>query len=131
MVEQETAGVRIRVEPNFLPDESNPDEHRFVWSYTIDIENRSPHAVQLIARYWRLTDANGHTQEVRGAGVIGQQPVIEPGKTFRYSSAAPLAAPSGLMMGAYSMVRVHDMVAFDVAVPLFALDSPHQTLRAN
>ena len=131
MYEQETAGLLVRVAPHFLAEESDPAERRFVWAYTIEIENRSPEPVQLKSRYWRITDARGTTQEVRGDGVIGQQPVIEPGQSFRYTSAAPLAEPSGLMVGAYSMVRVEDGEAFDIAVPAFALDSPHETRLAN
>jgi ApaG protein len=87
--------------------------------------------VKLVSRFWRITDENGLTQEVRGEGVIGQQPVIGPGQSFRYTSAAPLAAPSGMMMGAYSMQRTDNGEAFDINVPLFALDSPHQTRLAN
>ena len=131
MYEQETAGVLVRVEPQFLPEESAPDEGRFVWAYTIEIENRSPETVQLISRFWRITDENGLTQEVRGPGVIGQQPVIPPGQSFRYTSAAPLAAPSGVMLGAYSMQRVDNGEAFDIAVPAFALESPHHARLAN
>lgn len=131
MFEQETSGVRIRVEPQFLPEESEPDEGRFVWAYTIEIENRSHETVQLVSRFWRITDANGVTQEVTGEGVVGQQPVIPPGECFSYTSAAPLAAPSGMMHGAYSMVRIDDGEAFDVQVPLFLLDSPHQSRLAN
>lgn len=130
MYEQETSGVMVRVEPQFLPEESSPDEGRFVWAYTIEIENRSPESVQLVSRFWKITDENGLTQEVRGAGVIGQQPTIEPGASFRYTSAAPLAAPSGVMSGAYSMQRENGE-AFDIAVPLFALDSPHISKLAN
>lgn len=121
----------VRVEPNFLPEESKPDESRFVWAYTIEIENRTGAPVQLLSRFWRITDENGVTQEVRGEGVIGQQPVIAPGSSFRYTSAAPLAAPSGVMMGAYSMQRTNNGEAFDIAVPLFALDSPHNAKRLN
>lgn len=131
MYEQETSGLVVRVEPQFLPDESAPDEGRFVWAYTIEIENRSPAAVQLLSRFWRITDENGLTQEVRGAGVIGKQPVLEPGASFRYTSACPLAAPSGVMVGAYSMVRIDDGETFDVAVPAFSLDSPHHDRRVN
>lgn len=131
MYEQETSGLVVRVEPQFLPEESRPDEGRFVWAYTIEIENRSEETVQLVSRFWRITDENGLTQEVRGEGVIGQQPVLEPGQSFRYTSAAPLAAPSGVMMGAYSMQRLGDGGAFDIAVPIFALDSPHQSRLAN
>jgi ApaG protein len=130
MYEQETAGMVVRVAPQFLPDESRPEDNRFVWSYTIEIENRRLDAVQLMSRYWRITDENGATQEVRGDGVIGQQPVIEPGQSFRYSSAAPLSAPSGVMMGAYSMQRGNGE-AFDITVPLFALDSPHVSRLVN
>ena len=121
----------VRVAPQFLAEESEPDEGRFVWSYTIEIENRSSDPVKLISRFWRITDENGHTQEVRGDGVIGQQPIIPPGESFSYSSAAPLAAPSGVMLGAYSMRRLGSGEEFDIAVPAFALDSPHQSRLAN
>lgn len=131
MYEQETSGLMVRVEPQFLPEESAPDEGRYVWAYTIEIENRSGEAVQLVSRFWRITDENGVTQEVEGPGVVGKQPVIGPGDSFRYTSAAPLGAPSGVMMGAYSMRRMENGEAFDIAVPLFALDSPHQTRLAN
>jgi ApaG protein len=131
MYEQETACVIVRVEPQILPEESEPDEGRYVWAYTIEIENRSPDSLQLISRFWKITDENGLTQEVRGPGVIGQQPVIEPGESFRYTSAAPLAAPSGVMLGAYSMQRVDNGEAFDIAVPAFALESPHQSRMLN
>jgi ApaG protein len=130
MYEQETSGMVVRVAPQFLPEESAPDEGRFVWAYTIEIENRSPDSVQLLSRFWRITDENGLTQEVRGPGVIGQQPIIGPGQSFRYTSAAPLAAPSGLMMGAYSMQRANGE-AFDIAVPTFALDSPNHVRLVN
>lgn len=131
MYEQETAGLIVRVAPAFLAEESAPEESRFVWAYTIEIENRTPGSVQLLSRLWRITDENGLTQEVRGPGVIGQQPVIEPGESFRYTSAAPLAAPSGVMVGAYSMQRVDDGEVFDINVPLFALESPHRSRLAN
>lgn len=122
--------MMVRVAPQFLPEESAPGEGRFVWAYTIEIENRSGDPVQLVSRFWRITDENGLTQEVRGAGVIGQQPIIGPGQSFRYTSAAPLAAPSGVMTGAYSMQRENGE-AFDITVPLFALDSPHHTKLVN
>jgi ApaG protein len=131
MYEAETAGVLVRVEPQFLARESDPDENRFVWAYTIEIVNCSAETVQLISRFWRIMDENGLTQEVRGPGVVGQQPVLEPGESFRYTSAAPLAAPSGVMVGAYSMLRVGNGEEFDIAVPAFPLDSPHQSRLAN
>ena len=130
MYEAETAGLVVRVAPQFLPEESAPDEGRFVWAYTIEIENRSPESVQLVSRFWRITDENGLTQEVRGPGVVGEQPVILPGKTFRYTSMCPLAAPSGVMLGAYSMIDA-DGKTFDIAVPAFALESPHQQRLVN
>jgi len=131
MYEQETGGLLVRVEPQFLDEESEPEANRFVWAYTVEIENKSLGAVQLLSRHWRITDENGVVQDVRGAGVVGQQPVISPGESFRYTSAAPLNAPSGLMLGSYSMLRLDDGAAFDIAVPIFALDSPHQSRRAN
>jgi ApaG protein len=131
MYEAETAGLVVRVEPQFLAQESDPDEGRFVWAYTIEIENRSAETVQLISRFWRIMDENGLTQEVRGPGVVGQQPVLEPGESFRYTSACPLAAPSGVMVGTYSMQNVAQGTEFDIAVPAFPLDSPHQSKLAN
>ena len=131
MYEQETAGVMVRVDPQFVPEQSSPDQGRFLFAYTVEIENRGAGAVQLISRTWRITDENGVTQVVRGDGVIGQQPVIEPGARFRYTSAAPLATPSGMMHGAYSMIRVKDGATFEIAVPLFVLESPHQARLVN
>lgn len=131
MFEQETSGLMVRVEPQYLPEESDPAESRFVWAYTVEIENKSSEEVQLLSRYWRITDSKGITQEVRGEGVIGQQPVLGPGESFRYTSAAPLAEPSGVMMGAYSMQRTEGGEQFDIAVPLFLLDSPHEHRLAN
>ena len=131
MYEQETSGVIVRVEPQFLPHESAPDEGRFVWAYTIEIENGSADPVQLLTRHWRITDENGVTQEVRGPGVVGQQPMLSPGQRFRYTSACPLNAPSGVMMGQYHMLRPADGSTFDVVVPAFALDSPHNTKLVN
>lgn len=131
MYEQETAGMIVRVEPSFMPEESKPEDGRYVWAYTIEIENRTPDPVKLLSRHWRITDENGLTQDVRGEGVIGQQPVIGPGQSFRYTSAAPLAAPSGVMMGEYSMQRVDNGHSFEIKVPLFALDSPHNSKMAN
>ncbi len=131
MYEAETDGLVVRVEPQFLAQESDPEENRFVWAYTIEIENRSDEAVQLVSRFWRIMDENGLTQEVRGPGVVGRQPVLRPGESFTYTSAAPLAAPSGVMVGTYSMLRIDKGDEFDIAVPAFPLDSPHQSRLAN
>ena len=121
----------VRVEPRYMAEESAPAEGRYFWAYTIEILNLSPDTVQLMSRAWSITDENGLTQNVRGPGVVGEQPVLKPGESFKYTSGAPLAAPSGVMVGTYSMVRVDDGLAFDIAVPAFPLDSPHITRRAN
>lgn len=125
MYECETEGVRIRVEPDYLEDQSVPEESRFVWAYTIEIENRGDAAVQLVSRCWRITDAAGHTEIVQGQGVVGEQPVLQPGERFRYTSGAPLKTASGFMAGSYEMRR-EDGGRFDAVIPAFSLDSPHQ-----
>jgi len=125
MFEAETQNVVVRVRPRFLEAQSDPDGGRFVWSYTVEIQNRSSETIQLMARRWRISDDNGLTQEVTGAGVVGEQPVLEPGMAFEYTSAAPLATPAGVMVGWYQMLRVKDRTAFDVAIPAFPLDSPY------
>ena len=124
MYERLTRGIRVVVEPDYLEDQSSPDEHRFVWAYTIQIANEGGETVQLKTRRWRITDANGHTQEVKGAGVVGEQPVLHPGERFEYTSGAPLTTPSGFMVGAYVMENESGEV-FDVDIPAFSLDSPH------
>jgi ApaG protein len=129
MYEQETRNVLVRAEPSFLEAESDPDESRFVWAYTIEIENRGKEPVQLLSRRWAITDAQGVTQQVKGSGVIGQQPVIHPGEAFRYTSAAPLAQPSGIMVGAYEMFGLDAGESFEIAVPAFALESPFSATR--
>lgn len=131
MFEAETDGVVVRVEPQFLAQQSDPDENRYVWAYTIEIVNCSSETVQLISRFWRIMDENGLTQEVRGPGVVGKQPVLKPGESFTYTSACPLGAPSGVMVGTYSMLRIGEGEEFDIAVPAFPLDSPHQSKLAN
>ncbi|WP_237152000.1 Co2+/Mg2+ efflux protein ApaG [Oryzibacter oryziterrae] len=118
-----THSIVISVEPNFLPQESDPSENRFVWSYRVVIENRSDRAVQLIARKWDITDGNGVRREVSGPGVVGQQPVIEPGEAFEYSSGCPLTTDSGIMSGSYKMVDEHGET-LHVTIPAFSLDLP-------
>jgi ApaG protein len=125
-----TRGITVSVEPEFLADRSEPDEDRFVWAYTVEIVNGSPETVQLLARHWMITDANGKLDEVRGPGVVGEQPVIEPGERFGYTSACPLPTPSGIMVGSYRM-RTATGLAFDVDVPAFSLDSPHAQRTLN
>ena len=123
MYEQETAGVLVRVEPQFLPDESAPDEGRYVWAYTIEIENHGSATVQLMSRVWRITDETGLTQEVRGPGVVGEQPRLEPGESFEYTSGCPLPTPFGSMQGSYEMER-GDGSHFRAAIARFELREP-------
>ena len=108
-----------------MADQSAPDSNHFFWAYTVLIENGGPDTVQLRARYWRIIDANGRTIEVKGAGVVGQQPILRPGETFEYKSGTPLETPSGMMLGAYQM-QTADGEAFQVDIPVFPLDSPHE-----
>jgi len=109
---------------------SLPEEQRYVWAYHVEIENRSERTVQLVTRYWRITDGAGRVQEVSGEGVVGQQPVLEPGAAFSYTSGCPLSTPSGLMQGNYTL-RDQDGNQLIATIPLFALDSPHERRRAN
>ena len=127
MYEEVTRDILIRVRPAFRNDESEPDESRYVWSYTIEIENRGAQAVQLMSREWRITDAFNKTEIVRGPGVVGEQPRIEPGEVFAYTSGAPLRTPSGFMRGAYTM-RADDGEKFEAVIPGFALDSPYNAV---
>jgi ApaG protein len=130
MYEAVTQGIRVRVTPQYLEEESSPDEGRYVWAYTIDIRNEGSETVQLRSRHWRITDARGRTEEVRGRGVVGQTPVMEPGGSFSYTSSCPLPTPSGIMVGSYRMTTGSG-ASFDVAVPAFSLDSPHSKPRLN
>jgi ApaG protein len=123
--EQTTRGIRVRVLPAFLPDQSDPAEGRFLWSYTVTIENLGEEIVQLIARHWQITDEVGRRQEVRGPGVVGAQPVLEPGQHFEYTSGCPLPTASGAMNGRYLMKTVSGE-AFEVDIPVFLLESPHE-----
>lgn len=121
--EAETEGVRIRVRPVYLEDQSDPDGGRWIWAYAVEIENLREHPVQLLARHWTITDAYGHVEEVRGPGVVGEQPVIEPGETYAYASGCPLGTASGAMRGSYRMVETGGGL-FDAEIPAFSLDVP-------
>lgn len=124
MYEAITRQVRVQVVPRFLPEESNPRQKIFFWAYTIEIENLSSTTIQLLTRHWVITDSSGSVQEVRGEGVVGDQPVLGPGERFSYTSGCPLTTPDGTMHGTYGMID-HDETTFEVKIPLFALDSPH------
>lgn len=129
--EQETDGVIVRASPAYLPAESQPKASKFVWVYTIEIENKTAETIQLLSRLWKITDGNGVTHRVEGDGVVGEQPVLEPGEMFRYTSACPLSTPSGWMVGSYRMTRPQTGDVFEVAVPAFSLDSPQRPQYAN
>lgn len=117
-----TDGITVRVNPTYLPGHSDPAGGRHAWSYHVRIENGSAHDVQLIARHWVITDARGRVEEIRGEGVVGEQPVIAPGDSFDYVSGCPLDTPSGTMHGSYAMES--DGALIFVEIPLFSLDSP-------
>ena len=116
-----TNSVRVTVKPLYLEEKSDPERGRFFWTYAIEIGNEGSRSVQLLARYWRITDGNGQVEEVRGDGVVGEQPEINPGNSFSYTSGCPLSTPSGIMVGSYQMVGA-DGEIFSVDIPAFSLD---------
>ena len=126
-----TRGVTVSVRSFYLEDQSKPDEGRYVWAYRIRIENGGTEKVQLLRRSWEITDARGRTQKVHGPGVVGEQPMLEPGGSYEYTSGTPLDTPSGFMVGSYHMVASETGENFDVAIPAFSLDSPHQGGRVH
>jgi ApaG protein len=118
-----TRQIEVQVEPSFLPGRSAPEKNTFFWAYTITILNHGDETVQLRRRRWIITDALGRKQEVRGAGVVGEQPVLAPGERFQYTSGVPLTTASGFMTGHYEM-EGDGGETFDIEIPLFSLDSP-------
>ena len=116
-----TRNIEVTVTPRFLSERSSPDSGYFFWAYTINLTNLGAETVQLKTRHWRITDAHGRLQEVRGAGVVGEEPVLKPGETFEYTSGVPLPTPSGFMVGSYGMVTVAGE-PFDIDIPAFSLD---------
>ena len=125
-----TREIRVEVEPIYLKDQSEPDDGQFVWAYRVQIENEGAETVQLLTRYWHITDGLGRVQEVRGAGVVGEQPVLNPGESYEYTSGTPLTTPSGIMKGTYRM-KTPGGEKFDIEIPAFSLDSPHEPRRVN
>jgi ApaG protein len=125
-----TRKIDVTVTPRFLSDRSAPEKAQFFWAYTIEISNNGGETVQLKTRYWHITDAFGRVQEVRGAGVVGEEPVIPPGESFEYTSGVPLQTPSGIMAGRYGMVTEHGE-SFDIDIPAFSLDSVHAPRTIN
>lgn len=130
MFSKTTRNIKVTAIPQFLPEHSDPEQDHYVWAYTIEIENKGSETVQLLSRHWNITDAQGLKQEVRGAGVVGEQPVLSAGESFRYTSGTSLATPSGIMMGEYQMTTPEGE-PFEIDVPAFSLDSPFQVKRMH
>lgn len=123
MYSDTTRDIRVTVEPRYLPEQSQPGESHYVWAYQVRIENLGRETVRLRTRYWKITDALGRLMEVRGPGVVGEQPVIEPGGSYAYASGCPLPTDSGSMVGAYYMTDAEGR-SFEVEIPAFSLDTP-------
>ena len=125
-----TRDIEVSVTPRFLPEKSSPDQGDYFWAYTIEITNKGRETVQLKTRHWRITDPLGRLEEVRGAGVVGEQPRLAPGESFEYTSGVKLPTASGFMIGSYSMVTEAGE-RFDIAIPAFSLDSPDAKRTIN
>jgi ApaG protein len=130
MYQAVTRNIEVKVTPRFLSERSSPENGYYFWAYTIAITNRGVDTVQLKTRHWRITDAHGRQQEVRGAGVVGETPILKPGESFEYTSGVPLPTPSGFMVGTYGMVTASGQ-AFDIDIPAFSLDSSHAKRTIN
>ena len=124
MVKEQQYKIRVEVETTYIQDQSAPDDNRYVFAYTITITNQGSIAAQLLNRHWIITDANNKVQEVRGEGVIGEQPYLQPGDSFRYTSAAMIETPVGCMQGEYQMIA-DDGFEFDAEIPAFNLATPN------
>jgi ApaG protein len=118
-----TRGISVTVTPRYMPEESSPEQGRYFFAYTVEIINTGLERVQLRARHWMITDEHGHVQEVRGAGVVGEEPVLGPGESFSYTSGCPLPTASGTMQGTYRMETASGET-FDAEIPAFSLDIP-------
>lgn len=125
MYEKKTNDINIIVAPVYMDEQSSPRENHFVWAYQVTIKNEGDEAVRLVSRYWKITDSLGISQEVEGDGVIGEQPVLNPGEEYEYTSGTPLSTPSGIMVGSYNMEGQNGQ-NFKVDIPAFSLDSPYQ-----
>jgi len=125
-----TRNIEVEVEPIYLPDRSDPEQSRYVWAYRVTIANNSDGFAQLLTRYWRIVDGNGKVEEVRGPGVVGDQPELNPGDSYQYTSGCPLSTPSGIMVGRYTM-RNAKGETFDIAIPAFSLDLPGAKRTVN
>jgi len=119
----EDCHIRVNVETQYIDDQSAPDQDRYVFSYTVTIRNEGDMPAQLLSRHWVITDANNKVQEVRGEGVVGEQPQLRPGEQYRYTSGTLLATPVGSMHGSYQMIT-EDGLEFDAEIPMFTLSIP-------
>ncbi len=126
-----TNGIEVTVRTYFLEDQSDLEVGPWVWAYQVRITNLGRETVQLLRRTWRITDAHGRIQIVQGAGVVGEQPVLEAGESFEYTSGTPLETSSGIMLGTYHMLAIASGEAFDVTIPAFSLDSPGQQTQLH
>lgn len=122
--ESTTRGIRIRVRSTFIAERSDPDENHWFFIYNVEISNVGEETAQLISRHWIITDANGAVQEVKGPGVVGKQPILQPGESFEYTSACPLETAFGTMHGSYQMVT-REGEQFDAAIAPFSLGEPN------
>ncbi len=125
-----THSIEVTVEPEFLPDQSSQEENYYVWSYHVTLQNKGEEALQLMSRYWKITDANGHVEEVNGPGVVGEQPILGPNGSFSYTSGTYLATTSGFMAGTYFMIN-GEGEEFAIEIPAFSLDMPGQKVVLN
>jgi ApaG protein len=128
MPEAVTRNIRVTVEPEYAAGRSNPQQNQWFWLYTVRVSNEGRETVQLISRHWIITDAMGKVDEVRGPGVVGKQPILEPGESFEYTSGCPLRTPFGSMRGTYQMVTDRQE-HFDVEIPAFTLIEPSPTIH--
>jgi ApaG protein len=125
-----TRGIAVSVAPTYLEARSSPESAQYFWAYRVTIENQGPETVQLLSRHWMITNARGELTEVKGPGVVGEQPVLKPGESFEYTSGAPLDTPSGMMGGAYEM-ESESGERFAIEIPTFSLDRPNQVAFLN
>ena len=125
-----TSDIEVVVRPQFSQERSQPEKNQYFWTYDVEITNHGGETVQLRRRHWEITDGNGQRQDVRGPGVVGEQPVLKPGETFHYASGCPLTTPQGIMVGEYEMVNEGGR-SFQVQIPAFSLDSPFEQRRLN
>jgi ApaG protein len=125
-----TRGVLVTVVPTYLEAKSSPGTSQYFWAYRVTIDNHSPETIQLLSRHWMITNARGEFTEVKGPGVVGEQPVLKPGESYEYTSGVPLDTPSGMMGGAYQM-ETDSGDRFDIEIPTFSLDLPNQGVLLN